>query len=75
MGAPWRDWPPDPGAWNNMQRRFIRWRDKGIWEKLPEIVIIGTNRWRVLVNHNTKFQSFPQHRDVPPKSMTQVIKF
>ncbi|QOJ08993.1 IS5 family transposase [Nitrosomonas sp. H1_AOB3] len=38
-GAPWRDLPPDYGGWSNTHRRFIRWRDKGIWEKLLEILI------------------------------------
>jgi transposase len=33
-GAPWRDLPPAYGGWSNTHRRFIRWRDKGIWEKL-----------------------------------------
>lgn len=33
-GAPWRDLPPDYGGWSNTHRRFIRWRDKGVWEKL-----------------------------------------
>ncbi|WP_021827611.1 transposase [Holospora obtusa] len=31
-GAPW----PDYGSWSNTHRRFIRWRDKDIWEKLLE---------------------------------------
>lgn len=38
-GAPWRDLPPDLGDWSNTHRRFIRWRDKGIWEKLLEVMI------------------------------------
>ena len=38
-GAPWRDLPPDYGDWNNTNRRFCRWRDKGIWEGLLEILI------------------------------------
>ena len=38
-GAPWRDLPPDYGNWSNVHRRFIRWRNKGIWEKLLEILI------------------------------------
>jgi transposase len=38
-GAPWRDLPPDYGGWSNAHRRFIRWRNKGIWEKLLEILI------------------------------------
>jgi transposase len=33
-GAPWRDLPPDLGGWSNTHRRFIRWRDKGIWEHI-----------------------------------------
>ena len=33
-GSPWRDLPPDYGDWKNTHRRFCRWRDKGIWEKL-----------------------------------------
>ena len=37
--APWRDLPPDYGDWKNTHRRFIRWRDKGIWEKLLEQLI------------------------------------
>ena len=38
-GAPWRDLPPDYGNWNTVQRRFCRWRDKGIWEKILESLI------------------------------------
>ena len=38
-GAPWRDLPPDLGDWKNTHRRFCRWRDKGIWERLLERLI------------------------------------
>jgi transposase len=38
-GAPWRDLPPEFGGWKNTHRRFSRWRDKGIWEKLLEAII------------------------------------
>ena len=33
-GAPWRDLPPEYGDWKNTHRRFCRWRDKGVWERL-----------------------------------------
>ncbi len=33
-GTPWRDLPPDYGGWSNTHRRFLRWRNAGIWEKL-----------------------------------------
>jgi len=42
-GAPWRDLPPDYGGWSNTHRRFIRWRDKGIWERLLEQLIEAPN--------------------------------
>jgi transposase len=38
-GAPWRDLPPEYGDWKNTHRRFCRWRDKGIWEYLLEILV------------------------------------
>lgn len=38
-GAPWRDLPPCYGDWKNTHRRFIRWRDKGIWEEIMENLI------------------------------------
>jgi transposase len=38
-GAPWRDLPPCCGDWKNTHRRFCRWRDKGEWERLLEILV------------------------------------
>ncbi|MDO8775877.1 MAG: IS5 family transposase [Burkholderiaceae bacterium] len=38
-GAPWRDLPPEYGDWKNTHRRFTRWRDARIWEKLLEQLV------------------------------------
>ena len=38
-GAPWRDLPPDYGNWKNTHRRFCRWRDRGVWEKLFKLFV------------------------------------
>ena len=38
-GAPWRDLPPDYGDWKNTHRRFCRWRDSGVWEKLFNLFV------------------------------------
>jgi transposase len=38
-GAPWRDLPPSYGGWSNTHRRFTRWRDKGVWERLLAEVV------------------------------------
>ena len=39
-GAPWRDLPSSYGKWSNVNRRFCRWRDKGIWESIFEAVLV-----------------------------------
>ena len=39
----WPDLPPDYGDWSNTHRRFIRCRDKGVWEKLLEILTANTD--------------------------------
>lgn len=38
-GSRWRELPSDYGDWKNTYRRFCRWRDKGCWEKLLEILV------------------------------------
>ena len=38
-GSPWRDLPAEYGDWKNTHRRFCRWRDKRIWEKMLEAII------------------------------------
>jgi transposase len=41
--------PPDYGCWSNTHRRFIRWRDKGIWEKLHEkLVDVADYEWLMI---------------------------
>ena len=56
-GAPWRDLPPDLGSWSNTHRRFIRWRDKGIWEKLLEILVDNPDfEWLMIDASHIKVQ-------------------
>jgi transposase len=33
-GAPWRDQPEEFGNWNSVFRRFRRWAQKGVWQRL-----------------------------------------
>ena len=48
-GAPWRDLPPTYGGWKNTQRRFCRWRDKGLWESLlTELIVEPDYEWLMI---------------------------
>lgn len=33
-GIPWRDLPERFGDWKNVHRRFSRWAENGVWEKV-----------------------------------------
>ena len=35
-GAPWRDLPEMFGEWNSIFRRFSRWSQKGVWDRIFE---------------------------------------
>lgn len=38
VGAPWRDLPPGFGAWNSVFRRFRRWAQLGVFQRIFEAV-------------------------------------
>ena len=51
FNIPWRELPPEYGNWNTVQRRFSRWRDKGVWVKVLEVVIeYGEFEWLMRMN-------------------------
>ena len=57
-GAPWRDLLPDYGDWKNTHRRFCRWRDRGVWERLLEILIDEPDfEWLMFDASHTKVHS------------------
>jgi transposase len=33
-GSPWRDLPAVFGEWNSVFRRFSRWSQKGVWQRI-----------------------------------------
>ena len=51
-GAPRRDLPPDYGGWKNTRRRFCRWRDRGVWARLPDAMIDGPDfEWLMMITY------------------------
>jgi transposase len=33
-GAPWRDLPEEFGPWNSLYKRFARWQERGVWQRV-----------------------------------------
>ncbi len=38
VGGPWRDLPPGFGEWNSIFRRFRRWAQRGVFQRIFEAI-------------------------------------
>ena len=58
IGAPWQDLPPEYGDCKNTHKRFTRWRDKPIWEKLLEQLVTDVDyEWLMIDASHVKDSS------------------
>jgi len=47
-GAPWRDLPERFGDWNSVWKRFDRWAQKGVWQRLFAVLQDPDLEWLIL---------------------------
>jgi transposase len=47
-GAPWRDLPERFGHWYTVWRRFSRWAQKGVWQRVFEALQDPDLEWLIL---------------------------
>jgi transposase len=47
-GAPWRDLPERFGPWNSVWKRFDRWANKGVWERVFEALQDPDLEWVII---------------------------
>lgn len=57
-GVPWRDLPERLGKWNSIARRFARWAEKNVWQRL--FVAIQEPDWEWVLVDSTAVKVHPQ---------------
>ncbi|ETO91650.1 MAG: hypothetical protein P857_820 [Candidatus Xenolissoclinum pacificiensis L6] len=54
-GSSWRKLPAELGYWKHVHRRFCRWRDKGRWEIVLDILLQNDQYSWMISNKNQEW--------------------
>lgn len=64
-GSPWRDLPEEFGPWNSIFRRFARWSDTGVWQRVFRVLAADAQFREVYLD--TTIVRAHQHSSGAPK--------
>src|SRR6516162_2158853 len=71
-GIPWRDLPERFGDWKNTHRRFSRWAEKGVWQRLFEHLAADADNEYAMID-STIVRAHQHSAGAPKKDDDQAI--
>ena len=68
-GIPWRDLPERFGDWKNTHRRYSRWAEKGVWQRLFEHLATDADNEYAMID-STIVRAHQHSAGAPKKTMS-----
>ncbi len=69
-GIPWRDLPERLGDWKNTHRRYSRWAEKGVWQRVFEHLAADADNEYAMID--STIVRAHQHSAGAPKKTTRT---